>query len=237
MSSSMLSLHLASPGTSVPKMASTLVQPRSHTAASNWSMRTPRVKLSPIQWNSAIPTSVPASSTEDQIVHGLQVVARALAGAAPPTSIFQVDAIPNLQDIFKSWHLSAPPAFLPTRSPLPACPSMPPHEPPRVCLPLTPTPGLPWLPIFSWSPPLRPAASTLSSPAPILPRFQATSQWLDFSDAPSPRVVSKPQAPSPRVVIESQHLLSLPPLVLPTRKPISHCTCSRAPAPLELFTA
>jgi hypothetical protein len=47
---------------------------------------------------------VPAPSTEDQIVHGLQVVAGALAGAAPLTSISQVDAIANLQDIFKSWH-------------------------------------------------------------------------------------------------------------------------------------
>jgi hypothetical protein len=40
--------------------------------------------------------SVHAPSTEDQIVHGLQVVARALAGVAPPTSISQVDAIANL---------------------------------------------------------------------------------------------------------------------------------------------
>jgi hypothetical protein len=40
--------------------------------------------------------SVPAPSIEDQIVHGLQVVAGALAGAAPPTSISQVYAITNL---------------------------------------------------------------------------------------------------------------------------------------------
>jgi hypothetical protein len=39
--------------------------------------------------------SVPALSTEDQIVHGLQVVAGALAGAASPASISQVDAIAN----------------------------------------------------------------------------------------------------------------------------------------------
>jgi hypothetical protein len=38
-------------------MASTLVQPWSHTAASNWSIWTPRVKLSPIRLSSAIPTS------------------------------------------------------------------------------------------------------------------------------------------------------------------------------------
>jgi hypothetical protein len=40
--------------------------------------------------------SVPASSTEDQIVHGLQIVAGALAGAAPPTNISLVNVIANL---------------------------------------------------------------------------------------------------------------------------------------------
>ncbi len=122
------------------------------------------------------------------------------------------------------------------------------HEPPRVCLPSPPTPHLLRLPIPAWSPPPKPVASTLSSPAPVLPRFQATPQRLDFGNAPSPRVVSEPQAPSPRVVsnpqvpsprvvIEPRHLLSLPPQVLPTRKPISHFTRSCALAPLALFTA
>ncbi len=50
-------------------------------------------------------------------------------------------------------------------------------------------------------------------------------------------MVSEPWAPPPRVVIEPWHTLLLPPPVLPTRKPISHCTGSRAPAPLVLFTA
>jgi hypothetical protein len=49
--------------------------------------------------------AVPSPSTEDRIIHGLQVVAGALSGAAPPTSISQVDAIANLWDIFESWHL------------------------------------------------------------------------------------------------------------------------------------
>ena len=40
--------------------------------------------------------SVPAPSTEDRIIHGLQVVAGALTGASPPTSISQVEAITNL---------------------------------------------------------------------------------------------------------------------------------------------
>jgi hypothetical protein len=95
---------------------------------------------------------------EDRIIHGLQVVAGALTDVAPPTSISQVDAISNLQDIFKSWCLLAPLAFRPTWNPMPGRPSVPTHEPPRVIsLPL-PTPGPPLLPIPSWSPPPRPAA-------------------------------------------------------------------------------
>ncbi len=157
--------------------------------------------------------------------------------AAPPASVSQVDAIANLQDIFESWCLHAPLAFLPMRSPLPARPSVAPHEPPRVSSSLPLTLGLLWLLVPAWSPLPMPAASTLSSPAPVPPCFQATPQWLNFSDVPSPRVVSQPWVPSQRVVIEPWHLVSLPPPVLPTCKPISNCTCSRGPAPLALFTA
>ncbi len=130
-----------------------------------------------------------------------------------------------------------PLAFLTTRSPLPARPSVPPHEPPRVCLLVPPTLGCPRLPVSAWSPPSLPAASTMSSPALSTPHFQATPQQLDFSNAPSPRVVIEPQALSPWVVIKSWHLSALPPPVLPNCKPISHRTRSRAPAPLVLFTA
>ncbi len=47
--------------------------------------------------------SIPSPSTEDRIIHGLQVVAGALMGTAPPTSISQVEAIANLRDLFESW--------------------------------------------------------------------------------------------------------------------------------------
>jgi hypothetical protein len=57
--------------------------------------------------------SIPALSTEDRIIHGLQVVAGALTGATPPTSISQVEAITNLRDIFESWRLLVPPSFQP----------------------------------------------------------------------------------------------------------------------------
>jgi hypothetical protein len=123
------------------------------------------------------------------------------------------------------------------RTPMPGHPSVPPHEPSRVISPLLPTPNLLRLPGPSWSPPpTRPAASTLSSPAPVPSCFQATPQWLDFSNAPSPRVVSEPQAPSPRVVIEPWHPLLLPPRVRPNPKLISHCTHTGVPTPLALFT-
>jgi hypothetical protein len=167
-----------------------------------------------------------APSTEDRIIHGLQVVARALTGAASPTSISQVDAIANLWDIFKSWCLLAPPAFQPTCNLMPCRPSVPTYEPPRVISPPPPTPSPPLLPIPSWTPPPRLAASTLLSPAPVPPPFQATPRWLNFSGASSPRVVIEPWQPLP-----------LPPLVLPACKPISHFTNSRLPAPLALFTA
>jgi hypothetical protein len=87
------------------------------------------------------------------------------------------------------------------RSPLPARPSVSPHEPPRVCSPAPPTAGCPWLLGSAWSPPPRPAASIMSSPTPSTPRYQARPQQLDFSNAPSPRVVIEPQVPPPRVVI------------------------------------
>ena len=79
--------------------------------------------------------SVPAPSTEDRIVHGLQVVAGAITGAAPPTSISQVEAITNLRDIFESWRLLAPPSFQPPRIPMPGRPRVPTQQPPRVVSP------------------------------------------------------------------------------------------------------
>ena len=54
-----------------------------------------------------------APSTEDRIIHGLQVVAGALTGASLPTSISQVKAITNLRDIFESWWLLVPPSCHP----------------------------------------------------------------------------------------------------------------------------
>jgi hypothetical protein len=125
--------------------------------------------------------SVPAPSTEDRIIHGLQVVAGALTGASAPTSISQVESITNLWDIFESWRLLAPPLFQPPQIPMHICPRVPTQEPPRVVSPspLTPAHSISSSP--SWSPPPRPAVSTLLSPTTP---FQATPRRLDFTGAP-----------------------------------------------------
>jgi hypothetical protein len=111
--------------------------------------------------------SVPAPSTEDRIIHGLQVVAGALTGASAPTSISQVESITNLWDIFESWHLLAPPLFQPPQIPMHICPRVPTQEPPRVVSPSSLTPAHPISSSPSWSPPPRPAVSTLLSPTPV----------------------------------------------------------------------
>jgi len=132
--------------------------------------------------------SVPAPSTEDKIIHGLQVVASALTGASPPTSIFQVEAITNLRDIFESWRLLAPPSFQPPRIAMPGCPRVPTQEPPRVVTPSPPTPARPIVSSPSWSPPPRLSGSTFLSTSPVHAPFQASPRRLNFTGPPSPRV-------------------------------------------------
>jgi hypothetical protein len=172
--------------------------------------------------------AIPAPSTEDRIIHGLQVVAGAITGTSPPTSISQVEAITTLRDIFESWRLQAPPAFQPTRIPLPGRPRVTTHEPPRVVSPPPSTPASQIVASPAWNPPPSPAGSAFLSPTPAHKPFQATPRRLDFAGTPSPRVESTPQLPSPS-----------PPLNLPAREPVAHRTRARAPAPapLALFTA
>jgi hypothetical protein len=52
--------------------------------------------------------SVPVPSAKDKIIHGLQVVAGAIRGAPPPTSVSQLNAITSLQEIFESWRACSP---------------------------------------------------------------------------------------------------------------------------------
>ncbi len=171
--------------------------------------------------------SVPSPSTVDRIIHGLQVVAGALTGALPPTSISQVEAITNLRDIFESWRLLAPPSLQPPQLPMPGCPRVPTHEPPRVVSPSPPTPARPISASPAWSPPPRPAGFMLLLSSPVHLPFQATPCRLDFTGAPSLRVEFAPQLQLP-----------ITPPILPACEPIAHCTRARAPAPtpLAIFT-
>ena len=110
---------------------------------------------------------------------------------------------------------------------LPGQPRVPTQEPPRVVLPSPPTLAHPASASPTWSPPPKLAGSMHLLPPPVRPPFQATPRRLNFTSAPSPRVEFSPQLQ-----------LLIPPPSLPTRKPISHCTHARAPAPtpLVLFT-
>ena len=102
--------------------------------------------------------AIPAPTSEDRIIQGLQQVAGALTKAPPPTSISQVDAIAILWDIFESWHLLAPPNLRPSAGPSQGLSRVHSHIAPRgaVSLPATPSPSCtpaptrtpqpPWLP-------------------------------------------------------------------------------------------
>ncbi len=66
--------------------------------------------------------SVPVPSTEDKIIHSLQVLAGAIQGAPSTTSIFQLQAITALQEIFESCCLLAPPSLRLNHRPTPSSP-------------------------------------------------------------------------------------------------------------------
>ncbi len=176
--------------------------------------------------------AVPSPSTEDRIIHGLQVVVGALSGAAPSTTISQVNAIANLWDIFESWHLLAPPTLRPSHFPTPGLRRVHSQDAPRGAIMQLPTPTPTLSPSPAWIPPAQPNSS-LRLPWPAPAARHATPWQLDFSDMPAPsapRVLSEPRQPN-------VWPLYPPPLSLPVRKPIAHCTRSRAPALLALFLA
>jgi hypothetical protein len=175
---------------------------------------------------------IPAPTSEDRIIQGLQQVAGVLTGATPPTSISQVDAIANLRDIFESWCLLAPPNLRSSAGPSQGLPRVHSHIAPigAVSLPATPSPSC--IPTPTRTPYLlavAPQSIHQQAPTP----GQATPRRLDFSDTPA--------QPIPRVPLVSppatSYLPPTPPALLPVCEPISDCTCSRAQAPLALFTS
>jgi hypothetical protein len=171
--------------------------------------------------------SVPVPSAEDKIINGLQVVAGTIRGAPPPTSVFQLEAITVLQEIFESWCALAPPSLWPTHHLAPACVSKgeraqfsmggralttkyKPHVVSQHSLE-APTTG----------------SHDLTHSCTVCPYILHHPPRLDYGNDHSPMVVSKPQQPL------------LPPAapVLPVQEPIAHCTRSHAPAPLALFAS
>ncbi len=156
----------------------------------------------------------------------MQVVAGAIWGKQPPTSVSQPKAITALQEIFESWRTLAPPSLQPNHRPAPASPRLNSRDSPRVVAPSPPSTSPMRDPSTAWSPPLQAAVTSLT-PLPSAPTFHVTPHHLIFSNDHSPRVVSKPQQP----------LLPPAALGLPVWEPIAHCTRSRAPAPLALIAS
>ncbi len=133
--------------------------------------------------------SVPVPSTEDKIIHGLQIAVGAIQGAPPPTSVSQLKTITFLQEIFESWHALAPPSLRSTHCPAPACSRVNARNSPRVVAPYT---SPMWSPSTAVTPPPQAAMTSLTPPASA-PTFQLTPCHLVFGNDHSPRVVSKPQ--------------------------------------------
>ena len=175
--------------------------------------------------------TVPSQSPEDKIIHGLQVVAGAISGAPPPTSISQLDAIANLRDLFKSCRLLAPPHLRATRIIAPGPPRVDNPDPSRVATPAphgrSPQPVSPQRALPA-SPTNFLASSLQGTPPSKWKNIQATPRCITFEDSPSPRVEIEP---SPRVAIVPTRLPDAPPSDLPVQIPIAHRTQSRAPAP------
>jgi hypothetical protein len=102
--------------------------------------------------------SVPVPSTEDKIIHGLQVVAGVIRGAPPPTSASQLKAITMLQEIFESWCVLAPPSLRPTHCLAPASPRVNSRGSPRMVATSPPSTGPTWSPSTAVRPPPQPTA-------------------------------------------------------------------------------
>jgi len=158
----------------VPRMASTLVQPWIPTAASSLSMQTPRVKSSPIQWNSAIPTFpswLRLHKTESFMAFRLSPVP-SLVRCRPQASP-RSKPLPTFEtSLNHGGYLRLPPSsHLEFRClVVQGCPhagaskggiAFTANTDPHGCSP-------------SWSPPSRPSGSTFLAPTPVQAPVQAT---------------------------------------------------------------
>ena len=155
---------------------------------------------------------VPAPSTDDRIIHGLQQVAEALVRAPLPTSISQVDNIANLWDIFKSWCLLAPPNLRPYNRLTPGFTRGHSYNSLRRTMLPPPTPFPTFTPTPTRIPP--PPPSSLRRVHHLVPPAgQTTPPWLDFSNTPAPPTPRVPCVSTPANVCPPP----APPAILPVR--------------------
>ena len=166
---------------------------------------------------------------DDRIIPGSQQVARALAGAPPPTSISQVDVIANLWDIFKSWRLLAPPNLHLSDCPTPGFPRVHSHVAPRDAMLLPPTPSSTLTPTptkIPLPPPLPSSLRCILHLHPVPTARQETPCWLDFGDIPAQPI----RVPCVSPPAKSCHPPA-PLAFLPVCKPISHLLLHTFPCP------
>jgi hypothetical protein len=136
--------------------------------------------------------TIPSPSPEDKIIHGLRVVSGTLKDAPPPTSIFQMEDIANLWDLFESWHSLGPPSTAHRHVLAPGRPRVA-IKLPRVATPSSPTVAA--SPVPALTPPPQPA-SFLHPLPPIPHSVHVTPHHITFDDDPLPRVTNSPDRSS-----------------------------------------
>jgi hypothetical protein len=198
-------------GISGQKTASTFCLPWTPTDASNSSCPTPKAKSFQTRLSSGILTSGCLRSHRRTRSSMDCKLLLAIAGANPPTSISQLDAIANLQDIFESWRLLAPPHLRATRRIAPGHPRVESPDATQVATPATherspqlvsPQKTLP-------ASPTNVLASSLHRTPPARAKtFQATPHLITFGDSPSPRVAIEPP---PMAAIEPSTMVAIEP--------------------------
>ena len=188
---------------------------------------------------------IPAVSSEDKILNGLQVMVGSMQNAPPPTSSSQIVAIDALRALFDKWRLLAPPSLLQNNK-APRPPSWPSFTPQHNAPPTPITnqdrsnnpfraleqddceqddPSVP-----PWSPPPLPA-SVPRTPAPAsrASRFrEATPMRLVFEDTHSSNTHTPAQQQSPLLLLPR---VSTPPSAMPQRIPVAHRTRARLAPP------
>jgi hypothetical protein len=116
--------------------------------------------------------SISVPSAEDKIIHSLQVVAGAIRGAPPPTSVSQLKAITSLQEIFEALRALASPSLCLTHRPAPSPLRVNSRKSLRVVATSPPSTSPTWSPSTVVRPPPQPAAklAQLYGVCPYIPR-------------------------------------------------------------------